>query len=150
MVEFWSARERELAGRHTAPSRVDTTMPRRHVARLPSPGEVAEWLKAADCKSARASVRWFESSPLHHHKIGRFLPFLSDRERLTALLGTFRGALAVSRGFPRFPIGSQSFRATRRIHDETRNSTSASHSGAKGRQVSIQPWNVRNGSKKGH
>ena len=29
-------------------------------------GEVAEWLKAADCKSARASVRWFESSPLHH------------------------------------------------------------------------------------
>ena len=28
-------------------------------------GEVAEWLKAADCKSARASVRWFESSPLH-------------------------------------------------------------------------------------
>jgi hypothetical protein len=27
---------------------------------------VAEWLKAADCKSARASVRWFESSPLHH------------------------------------------------------------------------------------
>ena len=29
------------------------------------PGEVAEWLKAADCKSARASVRWFESSPLH-------------------------------------------------------------------------------------
>src|SRR3954454_14092185 len=31
-----------------------------------TPGEVAEWLKAADCKSARASVRWFESSPLHH------------------------------------------------------------------------------------
>ena len=30
-----------------------------------APGEVAEWLKAADCKSARASVRWFESSPLH-------------------------------------------------------------------------------------
>ena len=36
------------------------------MARLPTPGEVAEWLKAADCKSARASVRWFESSPLHH------------------------------------------------------------------------------------
>ncbi|MEY4160814.1 MAG: hypothetical protein RLZZ136_1435 [Pseudomonadota bacterium] len=36
----------------------------------PSPaswcGQVAEWLKAADCKSARASVRWFESSPVHH------------------------------------------------------------------------------------
>ena len=29
-------------------------------------GQVAEWLKAADCKSARASVRWFESSPVHH------------------------------------------------------------------------------------
>ena len=28
-------------------------------------GGVAEWLKAADCKSARASVHWFESSPLH-------------------------------------------------------------------------------------
>ena len=27
---------------------------------------MAEWLKAADCKSARASVRWFESSPVHH------------------------------------------------------------------------------------
>ena len=26
-------------------------------------GQVAEWLKAADCKSARFSVRWFESSP---------------------------------------------------------------------------------------
>ena len=30
-------------------------------------GQVAEWLKAADCKSARASVRWFESSPVHHN-----------------------------------------------------------------------------------
>ena len=28
-------------------------------------GQVAEWLKAADCKSARVSVRWFESSPFH-------------------------------------------------------------------------------------
>src|SRR5438270_5689825 len=46
--------------------RVDRHDPRRHMARLPAPaGEVAEWLKAADCKSARASVRWFESSPLH-------------------------------------------------------------------------------------
>ena len=26
---------------------------------------MAEWLKAADCKSARASVRWFESTPVH-------------------------------------------------------------------------------------
>ena len=29
-------------------------------------GQVAEWLKAADCKSALARVRWFESSPVHH------------------------------------------------------------------------------------
>ena len=35
-------------------------------------GQVAEWLKAADCKSARASVRWFESSPVHHPS--RFTP----------------------------------------------------------------------------
>ena len=28
-------------------------------------GRVAEWLMAADCKSARVSVRWFESSPFH-------------------------------------------------------------------------------------
>jgi hypothetical protein len=28
-------------------------------------GQVAEWLKAADCKSARVTVRWFESSPVH-------------------------------------------------------------------------------------
>ena len=27
---------------------------------------MAEWLKAADCKSARASVTWFRSSPVHH------------------------------------------------------------------------------------
>src|SRR3546814_3078365 len=32
-------------------------------------GQVAEWLKAADCKSARVSVRWFESSPVHHPPI---------------------------------------------------------------------------------
>ena len=45
---------------------VDSRMIGRHWRGLPTPGEVAEWLKAADCKSARASVRWFESSPLHH------------------------------------------------------------------------------------
>src|SRR3546814_18770270 len=33
-----------------------------------SQGQVAEWLKAADCKSARVSVRWFESSPVHHRR----------------------------------------------------------------------------------
>ena len=31
-------------------------------------GGVAEWLMAADCKSARVSVREFESLPLHHRK----------------------------------------------------------------------------------
>ena len=30
-------------------------------------GQVAEWLMAADCKSADESLRWFESSPVHHH-----------------------------------------------------------------------------------
>ena len=33
-------------------------------------GRVAEWLKAADCKSARVSVHWFESSPFHHPPAG--------------------------------------------------------------------------------
>lgn len=28
-------------------------------------GQVAEWLMAADCKSADESLRWFESSPAH-------------------------------------------------------------------------------------
>ena len=27
---------------------------------------MAEWLKAADCKSAHVCVRWFESSSAHH------------------------------------------------------------------------------------
>jgi hypothetical protein len=34
-------------------------------------GEVAEWLMAADCKSALLRVRWFESSPLHHFGISQ-------------------------------------------------------------------------------
>ena len=29
-------------------------------------GEMAERLKAADCKSAHGRVRWFESTSLHH------------------------------------------------------------------------------------
>ena len=42
-------------------------------------GQVAEWLKAADCKSARASVRWFESSPVHHPVFQGFvINYLSD------------------------------------------------------------------------
>ena len=31
-------------------------------------GEVAEWTKAADCKSAGASLRRFESCPPHHSR----------------------------------------------------------------------------------
>ena len=27
-----------------------------------------EWLKGADCKSAVARLRWFESTPAHHYK----------------------------------------------------------------------------------
>jgi hypothetical protein len=29
-------------------------------------GEVPEWLKGADCKSAGSGLRWFESTPHHH------------------------------------------------------------------------------------
>ena len=32
-------------------------------------GEVAEWLMAADCKSAGLHLRWFESSPLHQELV---------------------------------------------------------------------------------
>ena len=53
---------------HGAPSLFEATaLPRR----AKTWGQVAEWLKAADCKSARASVRWFESSPVHHFQILR-------------------------------------------------------------------------------
>ena len=72
-------REATAKGRHSPLTRVDTCRrPRRHMATAcPAPrGEVAEWLKAADCKSARASVRWFESSPLHHPAMHRYT---SDR-----------------------------------------------------------------------
>lgn len=39
---------------------------------MPSPGygQVAEWLKAADCKSVPFGVRRFESYPVHHHFFG--------------------------------------------------------------------------------
>ena len=30
-------------------------------------GQVAEWLMAADCKSAARALRRFESSPVHQH-----------------------------------------------------------------------------------
>src|SRR4029079_18935690 len=66
-VKIWSIRSAVEERQPFFDTRVDTSSLRRHMARLPGPrGEVAEWLKAVDCKSARASVRWFESSPLHH------------------------------------------------------------------------------------
>lgn len=44
---------------------------------------MAEWLKAADCKSAHVSVRWFESSSAHHlflgSNIGRCYFFMRER-----------------------------------------------------------------------
>ena len=52
-----------------------------HLASAKRPrGRVAEWLKAADCKSAHASVRWFESSPFHHppRRGGSVLPRRRD------------------------------------------------------------------------
>ena len=39
-------------------------------------GGVGEWLNPADCKSARFGVRWFESTPLHHHNQLRKLIFI--------------------------------------------------------------------------
>ena len=69
----WSAPDQATCRGHVARrrlagilTRVDRHPSARHMARLPHRGQVAEWLKAADCKSARASVRWFESSPVHH------------------------------------------------------------------------------------
>ena len=36
-------------------------------------GEVAERSNATDCKSVGATLRWFESSPLHHSAIAKRL-----------------------------------------------------------------------------
>ena len=67
-VEIWSARA-AARGDNSTQTRALTHQWRAAKWRpLPAPGEVAEWLKAADCKSARASVRWFESSPLHQSR----------------------------------------------------------------------------------
>src|SRR3954451_17520449 len=66
-------------------------------------GEVAEWLKAADCKSARASVRWFESSPLHHDEIGCFLPFSRELGSIRMRRAALQPALAISRSLRAFP-----------------------------------------------
>src|SRR5881398_2602329 len=96
-------------------------MPRRHMAPLAAPGEVAEWLKAADCKSARASVRWFESSPLHHPKIGSFLPIRKRERPVDVANSAFRRRSTVSLAFPPFSVSYRQVRATWPIHGETGN-----------------------------
>ena len=112
-VEIRSARSAEEGRQPFSDTRVDTSSVRRHMARLPEPrGEVAEWLKAADCKSARASVRWFESSPLHHHINAEFLPFSA-----LGSLNQFRVeglplVTVISPGFARFSFGSRLVRDT--------------------------------------
>src|SRR5438309_8525919 len=82
-------------------------------------GEVAERLKAADCKSARASVRWFESSPLHHPKSGSFLPLQLHSKNGMSPEYRFRRFHVVFLGFPPFSVGFDRLRATWLIHDET-------------------------------
>lgn len=72
---------------------VDSKVIGRHWRGLPTPGEVAEWLKAADCKSARASVRWFESSPLHHRQL--FRPDDGDASDAKARVGVWPAAFDV-------------------------------------------------------
>ena len=69
---------------------------------------MAEWLKAADCKSARASVRWFESSPVHQPVFG----FSEDDPKAVAkpaVMPFFRLAGDTENGLNRRSCGS--FRA---------------------------------------
>src|SRR3546814_10899196 len=58
-------------------------------------GQVAEWLKAADCKSARVSVRWFESSPVHHPPIRGCPPNPRSEEHTSELQSLMRISYAV-------------------------------------------------------
>jgi hypothetical protein len=85
---------------------VDTPVIGGHMARLPAPGEVAEWLKAADCKSARVSrtlVRIQPSPPAKKRKNQRKIERLpsggSPSER-------FPRITIVSGSFPRLQIGA--------------------------------------------
>jgi hypothetical protein len=76
-------------------------------------GGVAEWLKAADCKSARDSVRWFESSPLHHDTDHRTR--FSDRSAYAATVraaGLFVFPIplrSLDRRWAAFPASHQAF-----------------------------------------
>ena len=56
-------------------------------------GEVAEWSKAADCKSAGVSLRRFESCPPHSFKFG-FSGFLQSFNLIIRLVEFFNALIA--------------------------------------------------------
>ena len=60
--EIFDKRVKALPNPHRGFGRIEFTKPS---DRLDNDGSVAEWLKAADCKSADESLRRFESSPAH-------------------------------------------------------------------------------------
>lgn len=61
---------------------------------------MAEWLKAADCKSAHASVRRFESFPAHKKKFANIIDICGSSS-----VGRATAFQAVGRGFePRLPL----------------------------------------------
>ena len=65
-------------------------------------GEVPEWLKGADCKSAASWLRRFESSPLHHSFLA---VWWSDEKGGNSSIGRASAFQAEGRGFEsRFPL----------------------------------------------
>ena len=55
---------------------------------------MAEWLKAADCKSALVRVRWFESTSSHIAQIAQLVEHFLGKEEVTGsspVLGFFVG-----------------------------------------------------------
>ena len=87
----------EYFGRET--SRMQQFVGTDPLARLPEGlGEVPERPKGADCKSAGVSLRWFESTPLHH-------PAPTTRKRGSSSVGRARAFQARGRGFDsRLPL----------------------------------------------
>jgi hypothetical protein len=72
-------------------------------------GEVPEWPKGADCKSAAVGLRRFESSPLHQLIDKDWAALTSGRELAgIAQLARARAFQARGRGFEsRFPLHAQ-------------------------------------------
>ena len=69
-------------------------------------GEVPEWPKGADCKSAGVSLRRFESSPLHQHEAPSMHAGIAQLARASAFQ-------AEGRGFEsRFPLLKKNHRDT--------------------------------------